>query len=296
MAIYEQIASNKHKSLLLILLFFVVLGLLGYAFGVYTGDTFGALTLAGIIAIIMALVSYYKGDKVALSIAGAYPITAEQNQYLWRIVENLCIAQGMPMPRVYLIPDQAMNAFACGRDPEHASIAFTEGIVAKLENEELEGVAAHELSHIKNLDIRLQTLVIVLIGMIAILSDMFLRSGRFFRSGRNEREGGAGVIVLVGFALALLAPVIANLIKLAISRRREFLADASGALATRYPEGLARALEKINADGTPLHRASSATAHLFIASPFGRGGGTMSKLFSTHPPIAERVAALRKMA
>lgn len=293
---YNQISSNKRKSWLLVLLFFVVLGLLGYTWGLYSGDRFGALTLAGIIAIIMALTGYFAGDKVALSLAGAYPTGAQQNPYVWRLVENLCLSQGMPMPKVYLIPDQAMNAFACGRDPEHASIAFTEGIVAKLENEELEGVTAHELSHVKNLDIRLQTLVIVLVGMVSIFSDIFLRSGRFFRGGRGEREGGAGAIVLIGFVLALFAPLIANLIKLAVSRRREFLADASGALATRYPEGLARALEKIQADGTPLHRASTATAHLYIASPFGRGGSALTRLFSTHPPVAERVAALRKMA
>lgn len=293
---YDQIAANKSKSWFLILLFFVVVVLLGFAFGAYTGDYFGTLTLAGIIAITMALSSYYAGDKVALSLAAAYPISAESNPYVWRLVENLCIAQGMPMPKVYLIPDQAMNAFATGRDPGHASIALTEGIVAKLENEELEGVIAHELSHIKNYDIRLQTLVVVLVGIISIMADIFLRSGRFVRGGRSSRSGGNGAIVLIGFTLALFAPLIANLIKLAISRKREFLADASGALSTRFPDGLAKALEKIGNDGTPLARATEATAHLYFTSPFGAQPNFLGKLFATHPPIAERVAALRKMA
>ncbi len=293
---YDQIAANKNKSWLLILLFLVVIALLGYAFGAYTGDYFGVLTIAGLIAIVMALISYYAGDKVALSLAGAYRITAEQNPYVWRLVENLCITQGMPMPKVHLIPETAMNAFACGRSPEHASIALTEGLIAKLENEELEGVIAHELSHIKNYDIRLQTLVVVLVGVISILSDVFLRSGRFIRGGRSSKSGGAGAIVIIGLVLALLAPLIANLIKLAVSRKREFLADASGALASRYPEGLARALEKIAADGTPLTRAAEATAHLYFSSPFGNTPSFLGRMFSTHPPIAERVAALRHMA
>lgn len=292
---YDQIAANKRKSWLLILLFLVVIALLGYAFGAYTGDYFGTLSLAGIIAIVMALTGYYKGDKIALSLAGAYQITAEQNPYLWRLIENLCIAQGMPMPKVYMIPDTAMNAFACGRDLKHSAVAFTEGIVAKLENEELEGVVAHELSHIKNFDIRLQTLVVVLIGLISILSDVLLRSTRYVRGGRSSRSNGAGAIVILGLVLALLAPLIANLIKLAVSRKRELLADASGALASRYPEGLARALEKIGAEGAPLQRATEATAHLYFASPFGNAPSFLGKLFSTHPPIAERVQALRQM-
>lgn len=291
---YDQITANKQKSWLLILLFLVVIAGLGYAFGAYTGDYFGVLTLAGIIAIIMGLTGYYGGDKVALSLAGAYPITSEQNPYVWRLVENLCIAQGMPMPKVYMMPETAMNAFATGRNPEHASIALTEGLVARLENEELEGVIAHELSHIKNYDILLQTLVVVLVGVISIMADIFLRSGRFVRGGR--RSGGAGAIVLIGVILSLFAPLIANLIKLAVSRKREFLADASGALSTRYPEGLAKALEKIGADSTPLTRVAEATAHLYFTSPFGGQPNLLGRLFATHPPIAERVATLRKMA
>ncbi len=293
---YNQIAANKRKSWFLVVIFFGLIVALGYVWGAWNGDYVGTITFAAVLATVMALVSYYQGDRIALGLSGAVPITAEsENPYVWRLVENLCIAEGIPMPKVYLIPDQAMNAFACGRNPEHASIALTEGIVAKLENEELEGVIAHELSHIKNYDTRLGTLVIVLVGLVSILSNLFMRSGRFL-GGNRDREGNAGgILMIVGFVLILLSPLIANLIKLAISRRREFLADASGALLTRYPEGLARALEKIQADGTPVTRLSEATAHLYFSSPFGAEPGFVSRLFSTHPPTAERVTALRAM-
>ena len=295
---YSQITANKQKTWALITIFLVVILALGYMFGADSGNWYGPLTIAGVGAIVMALTGYYAGDKIALGLAGAYPISKTDNSYVWNLVENLCISQGLPMPKVYLIPDQAMNAFATGRDPQHSSIALTQGLVAKLANEELEGVIAHELSHIKNLDIRLGTLVIVLVGMIVILSDIFLRSQLFFGAGRRfgNQNNGSGVIMMVGLILAILSPLIANLIKLAISRKREYLADAAGALATRYPEGLARALEKIAADGQPLQRASQATAHLYISSPFGAGAKRMTKLLSTHPPLAERVKALRQMA
>ena len=296
---YNEIAANKRKSWFLVLLFIVVIGLLGYTWGIYSGDTFGALSLAGIIAIIMALASYYAGDKVALSLAGAYPVkTRDQNPYLWNLVENLCIAKGLPMPKVYLLPEQAINAFATGRQPACASIAVTEGAVAKLENEELEGVLAHELSHIANYDIRFATLVIILLGVLSILSDIFLRSTHFIGGGKrsNSRGGNAtGILLLIGLVLALLSPIIGKLIQLAVSRRREFLADASGALLTRYPEGLAKALEKIQQDGLPMSRVSEATAHLYLTSPFGARPSFLGRLFMTHPPIAERVVALRKM-
>jgi heat shock protein HtpX len=295
---YDLIAANKRKSWLLVMLFVAVIGLLGYAWGIYSGDAFGALSVAGVIAIIMALTGYYTGDKVALSLAGAYPIkTREQNPYVWNLLENLCIAKGMPMPRLYLLPEQAINAFATGRNPQHASIAVTEGAVAKLENEELEGVLAHELSHVANYDIRFATLIVVLVGTLAIFSDIFLRSrswlGRRDHNSREEKMGG--VIMLVGMVLAFLAPLIGKLIQLAISRRREFLADAAGALLTRYPEGLAKALEKIQQENLPLTRVSNATAHLYLASPFGAKPNFLTKLFLTHPPIEERVAALRKI-
>ncbi|MDP3986586.1 MAG: M48 family metallopeptidase [Candidatus Veblenbacteria bacterium] len=295
---YDSIAANKRKSWLLVVLFVVVIALLGYAWGAYSGDTFGALSVAGVVAIVMALTSYYGGAKIALSLSGAYQLAnREQNSYVWNLVENLCIAKGLPMPKVYLIPEPAINAFATGRSPEHAAIAITEGAVAKLENEELEGVIAHELSHIANYDIRLATLVIVLLGTLSILSDIFLRSTHFIGGGRRGSSRGgnaAGIMLLIGLVLALLSPLLGKLIQLAISRRREFLADAAGALLTRYPEGLARALEKIEQDNTPLKRVSEATAHLYLASPFGSKPSLLGRLFMTHPPLAERVQALRQ--
>jgi heat shock protein HtpX len=210
------------------------------------------------------------------------------------MVENLAITAGVPTPRVYIIPSQSLNAFATGRDPEHAAIALTTGIVEKLENEELEGVVAHELSHIKNYDIRLMTLVVVLVGTIVLLSDYMFRWGFIF-GGRSRNSQAGRWIAILGLVLLLISPIIAELIRLAVSRKREFLADASGALLTRYPEGLAKALEKISA-AQPMEQPSRATAHLFIASPFGGKSKTgFLRLFSTHPPAVERIAALREM-
>lgn len=297
---YKQIASNKRRSVILIFLFITIIAAIGWAFSELTDFGYGALVLAIIISVLLAVFGYYQGDKVALRTAGAKPIKKEENPYVYRMVENLCITAGVPTPKVYIINDPAPNAFACGRSPEHASIAMTTGIIEKLENEELEGVIAHELSHIKNYDIRMMTLVVVLVGTVALLSNWFIRSQMFgFGRRRDNRSGGqlAMVLLLVGVVLAILSPLIAQLIKLAISRKREFLADASGALLTRYPEGLARALEKIADYNKPLLHANNATSHLYISNPFGahalRG---LAKLFSTHPPITERTAALRKMA
>jgi heat shock protein HtpX len=228
---------------------------------------------------------------------GAVEIKKEDNPYVYRMVENLCITAGVPTPKVYIINSPALNAFATGRDPEHASIALTTGIIQALENEELEGVIAHELSHIKNFDIRLMTIVVVLVGSIAIISNWFFRAN-FFMGGRksNDKEGGqfGAIIMIVGLVLMILSPIIAELIKLAISRKREYLADASGSLLTRYPEGLARALEKISKSNTPLQTASAATAHLFISNPLK--GKSLTSLFSTHPPIEDRINKLRGMA
>jgi heat shock protein HtpX len=297
---YKQITSNKRKTALLLALFTVLVMLIGWAFGEYTDIGYGGLGIAGAVAVVMGLTSYFSGDKLALATSGAKgPIAKNDNAYLYRMVENLAITSGLPMPKVYVIADPAINAFATGRDPKHASIAVTTGAIEKLENEELEGVLAHELSHIQNYDIRLMMVVIVLIGIIALLSDWFLRIsfwGGGNRGGRSERGGQAGAILMVvGLVLLILSPIIGELIKLSVSRKREFLADASGALLTRYPEGLARALEKIQAQNIPLKRANNATAHLFLASPFGRTKHTFSKLFQTHPPVAERIAALRAM-
>lgn len=289
---YSQIDSNKRKSIILIAIFTILVIFLGYVIGQATGYGYNGLIIAIIISIVMTLTSYYKGDVIALKTAGAVgPISQEQNPYVYRLVENLAITAGIPMPKIYIINDPALNAFATGRDPEHASIALTTGIIQALENEELEGVIAHELSHIKNYDIRLMMLVIVLVGVVTLLADWFLRFN-FFRSSDNRQNNGA-IFALVGLILAILSPLFAELIKLAISRKREFLADASAALLTRYPEGLARALEKISQQ-PDIKRANKATAHLYIANPFSKNN--FSKLFSTHPPIAERISALRKMA
>jgi heat shock protein HtpX len=297
---YKQITSNKRKSILLITIFIVFILLLGWLIGEISGYGYNALIIAALVSLIMTATSYYNGDKIALWAAGAKgPITKEENPYVYRLVENLCITAGLPMPKIYLIPDPVPNAFATGRDPKHASIALTTGIIERLENEELEGVIAHELSHIKNYDIRLMTIVIVLVGTVVLLSDWLLRF-RFYGARRDDREGGGqigAILLLIGLILALLSPLIAQLIQLAISRKREFLADADGALLTRYPEGLARALEKIAAYKQPLKHANDATAHLYISNPFGeKTQKFFHKLFSTHPPIEERIKALREMA
>jgi len=295
--VYSQITSNKRKSILLIAIFVVFVALLGWLLGEYSGYGYGGLLLAAIISLIMALFSYYGGDKVALITSGAKgPIKKEENPYIYRLVENLCITAGLPTPKIYVIPDPAPNAFATGRDPKNSSIALTTGLIESLENEELEGVIAHELSHIKNYDIRLMMLVIVLVGTVALISDWFLRVRLFGKNNDSDNQIGK-LLAIAGIILALLSPFIAQLIKLAISRKREFMADADGALLTRYPEGLAKALEKISNYKTPLKKANNAVAHLYISNPFGgKTKNSLHNLFSTHPPIEERVAFLREMA
>lgn len=293
---YSQIDTNKRKSFLLIIFFVIFVLFLGWVVGQISNAGYAGIIIAAIIALFMSLSGYYSGDKVALWSAGAKEIKKTDNPYVYNMVENLCIAAGVPAPKVYIINDSSPNAFATGRDPKHASIALTTGIIDKLENEELEGVIAHELSHIKNYDIRLMTLVVVLVGIVSLLAHWFLRFSFFGGRSRDSKQGSAGTILLIiGLVLMILSPIIANLIKLAISRKREFLADASASLLTRYPEGLAKALEKISQSNQPLKKASGATAHLYIASPFGNKKNITSKLFSTHPPIKERVNALRKM-
>lgn len=297
---YSQIAANKRKTWLLIAIFTAVVVAVGYAFGQYTGGGYGMLVFAALVSGTMTLVSYFAGDKIALATSGAKPVTREHSPYLHRLVENLAIAAGMPMPKLYLIQAPQINAFATGRDPQHASIAVTTGAIEQLQNEELEGVLAHELSHISNYDIRLMTVVIVLVGIVTLLSDFFFRLRWYGGSSsdrRSDKGNANGVLMLVGFIALILAPIIGKLIQLAISRRREFLADASGSLLTRYPDGLASALEKIGSTNQqPMPQAHQATAHLYISSPFGRAGERISRMFSTHPPLAERIKALREMA
>lgn len=290
---YSQITSNKRQSVALITIFIVILLVLGYVFGIVSGiGDLAGLFLATILSFIITMVSYFKGDKIALASSGAKAIGKEENPYVYRMIENLCITSGLPVPKVYIINDPAINAFATGRNPETASVAVTTGAIEQLTNEELEGVLAHEMSHIQNYDIRFMMLVAVLVGSIAILSNILLRSGHL--RGRS-REGGnvLAVFMLVGIVLAILSPLVAELIKLAISRRREYLADASGTLLTRYPEALAKALEKIGAQNMPMQNASKATAHLFFANPFS--GKKLANLFSTHPPIQDRINKLRNV-
>lgn len=296
---YNQITANKRRTVILIAIFIAVVLGLGYLYDYLygAGYGYGGLVMAAVISVVMALTSYFAGDKLALAVSGAKAITKEQNAYLYRIVENLCIAQGMPVPKIHIIQDPAINAFATGRDPKHASIAVTTGALEKLQNEELEGVIAHELSHIKNYDIRVMTIVIVLVGIISLLSQWMFRMQYFGRGRRDDRGGNAGaILMIIGLVLMILAPLVAELIKLAVSRRREYLADASGALMTRFPAGLANALEKIGAQKAPMLRANEATAHLYIANPFGTTRKWLSSAFSTHPPIQDRIKILRQMA
>lgn len=292
---YNQITANKRKTFFLIALFTLIIWGIGALFGYLYGSAWYGIVPAVALSLIMTLVSYYSGDTIALAASGAKPV-AEKNDapYVWNMLENLCIAQGLPMPKLYLIDDPAINAFATGRNPAHASVAVTTGAIQKLENEELEGVLAHELSHVKNYDILVMTIVVVLVGVIVLLSDWLFRA-QFYQSGNDRDRGSNAAFLVIGLVLMLLAPLVAELIKLAVSRQREYLADASGALLTRYPEGLAAALEKIGTDAQPMKHANHATAHLFFSSPFKGSKDWMMKLFSTHPPIEERVARLRGM-
>jgi len=294
---YKEIDSNKRKTWLLVAIFLSLFIFLGWFLDKYFDGNGGIFILAIIISLSMTLVSYFQGDKIALASTGARAIKKEDNPYIYRMVENLCITAGLPTPKIYIIPSPALNAFATGRDPQHASIALTTGIIDALENEELEGVIAHELSHIRNYDIRLMTIVVVLVGAIALISDIVFHGGllRGRRNSDNNNSSLGGILAIVGIILLILSPIISELIKLAISRKREYLADASGALLTRYPEGLARALEKISSSKTPLATASTATAHLFISNPL-RPGKSISGLFSTHPPAEDRIKKLRGMA
>lgn len=255
----------------------------------------GILYFGVAFALFMNFFSYWYSDKIVLSMSGARRIEKKDHPELYNITENLCITAGLPLPKIYVISDAAPNAFATGRNPEHAAIAVTTGLLDRLERSELEGVIAHELSHIGNRDILLSTIIVTLVGFIALISDMFMRSSLYGGIRRDKDSRAGGIIIIIALVLAILAPIIGSLIHLAISRKREFLADASGALLTRYPEGLAGALEKISSYPVSMIKANHATAHLYIASPFkGRDeAGFLTKIFMTHPPIAERVTALR---
>jgi len=292
---YTQQSSNIVKTYLLMGLFLVVIVGLGYFVSVYYSNP-GILYVAVIFSLFMNVASFWWSDKIVLSMSKAREAKREEFFDFYTSAENLSIAAGLPMPKLYVIDDPAPNAFATGRDKNHAVVAVTIGLLQKLDKSELEGVIAHELSHIGNRDILLMSAVVVLVGFVSIISDMFLRSMWFGGGNRDNNNKAGGVLAIVGIALIILSPIIATLIKMAISRRREYLADASGALLTRYPEGLASALEKISNYNLPMKNTSNATAHLFISNPFGGKATAISNLFQTHPPIAERIKILRGMS
>lgn len=295
--LYDQKGANIRKTWLLMIMFLVLIVFIGWLFG-YLYNSPEILYFAILLSLFMNFFAYWYSDKVALAMSGAKPVKREENQYLYRIVENLCITAGLPLPRLYIINSPQINAFATGRSPKHSAVAVTTGAIEKLENEELEGVIAHELSHIGNRDILISSVVVVLAGLVAILADWFLRASMWGGFGRdNDNKQGGAIVLLIGLAVAILAPLVATVIRLAVSRRREFLADASSALLTRYPDGLANALEKIARDDVPLRYAHNGTAHLFISNPFkGKTGKNwFAKLFMTHPPLEERIKILRGM-
>lgn len=286
--LYTHQAQNIRKTWLLMTTFFVLIVAIGYAFSYYYQNP-NILYIFLAFSIGMNVYAYWNSDKVAIKLSGAIPAEPTQYKELHNIVENLSITAGLPKPRVFIINDTAPNAFATGRDKDHSAVAVTTGLLQILDRNELEGVIAHELSHIGNRDILISTVAVVLAGFITIVADMFIRS-QLFGGNRDSDNKAGGVLVIVGIVLAILAPIFASLIQLAISRKREFLADASGALLTRYPEGLASALQKISQYSQPMAKASKATAHLFIANPFG--ANKIKSLFSTHPPVQARVEAL----
>ena len=294
--LYTHKDSNVRKTFFLFSLFLIIVIGIGWAFSYIYGDS-SILIIAVIFSGAMSFVSYWYSDKIVLRMAHAIPASKESARELYNIVENLSITAGLPMPKIYIIREAAPNAFATGRNPEHAVVAVTMGLLEKLNKTELEGVIAHELSHIGNRDILVSTVAVVLVGFVALISDWFMRSlfwrGMFGGNDRDRGQAGA-IMMIVGIALSILAPIGAILIQLAISRKREFLADASGALLTRYPEGLASALQKIAGDHTPMRVAQNTTAHLWINDPFrGKKTPFLHKLFMTHPPVENRIRALK---
>ena len=287
---YSEIAKNKRKTVVLIAGFLVLIATLAYFAGVYAGDY--TITIGVLIgSFFYVLFSYFGSASAALAFNGAKAIGKQDDPRLWRTVENLAITEGLPMPKVYIMQDAGLNAFATGRDPKHASVAITSGLLEALDNNELQGVMAHELAHVKNYDIRVSIVVFGLVSIVSIFADIFLRISLF--GGNSDDESDNSMLIFLGIVAMILAPIIAALIQSAISRKREYLADASGALTTRYPEGLASALEKIKAGGSATKRQNTSTAHLFIANPMR--GKSFAGLFSTHPKIDDRISVLRTM-
>jgi heat shock protein HtpX len=300
---YDQISANRRNAFLLALLVVLILGALGFSVGyALTGEPAGALGATGIavvIGLVMALGSYFAGDQLVLATSGAKPVDEATAPQLMNVVREMAIAANIPMPKVHLIDDSAPNAFATGRDPKHASIAVTTGLLDKLDREELQGVIGHELSHVRNLDIRFALIVGVLVGSIALLSDFFLRFTFWGGARRSSRDRGGGglqmIMMVVALILAVLAPIAARMVQLAVSRQREYLADASSVEVTRNPYGLERALAKISADREVLEVANRATQHLYFTNPIKKFEDRASGLFSTHPPIVERINRLRQL-
>jgi len=295
--IYTHKASNIQKTWLMFTVFFGVVIGVGFIFGQVYGNPI-ILYVAVIFSSFMSVISYWYSDKIVLGMYHAQPVTRESARELYNIVENLAITAGLPTPKIYIVPESQPNAFATGRDPEHAVVAVTEGLLQRLNKTEIEGVLAHELSHIGNRDMLLSTVAVILAGFISLLTDMFMRSWLWGGFGdRDNDRGNGGVFIIIGIALSILAPIAATLMRLAISRKREFLADASGVLLTRYPEGLASALQKISSDTTPMATANNTTAHLWLDDPFDKRKKTpwLHTLFMTHPPIEERIKILREM-
>jgi heat shock protein HtpX len=301
--VYEQIAANRWKSIALVVGAFVLLGAVGYAIGVITEFGPAGVVIGLVIAAFMSIGSYFYGDRVVLASARAREVTPDEEPRLHNIVEGLAIAAGIPKPKVYVVPEQAPNAFATGRDPEHSHVAVTRGLLDTMNRVELEGVIAHELSHVLDRDILLGTIVATLVGAVVLMSEFFMRTwwwgGLGGRRG-DDRGGGpaTAIIFMLGFVLLILAPLFGQLIRLAVSRQREYLADAQGAMLTRYPPGLASALRKIGASSQAMRSANNATAHLWLAQPSRIEGdrvSTMERVFSTHPPIAERIRRLEEM-
>lgn len=283
---YSEIAANKRKTVFMMFLFIVLVSLLGWVFGQFFDNPYLSIyVLIG--AFVYVAMSYFSSSKLALGLNKAKEISKNDNPRLFRILENLAITEGLPTPKIYIIDDKALNAFATGRDPQHASVAATTGLLDALDDKELQGVMAHELGHVKNYDIRVSMIVFALVAVVAIISDIMIRSLWFSNDNDNR------AFFVIGIVAAILAPISATLIQLSVSRKREYLADATGALTTRYPEGLASALEKLKIGGTALKSQNSSTAHLFFANPLKKGG--LTNLFSTHPPIDERIKRLTEM-
>lgn len=291
---YNQIDANKRKTVYLMFGFFVLVGALSWLLSSVYNDI-SILVFSGVFAVGYTLWGYFASSKLALTINGAKQIQKSDNPRLFRIVENLAITNGLPTPKIYIIEDTGLNAFATGRDPQHASVAVTSGLLGVLEDTELEGVMAHELGHVKNYDIRVSMVAFALVGVISLLCDFFLRMSFWggFSGDDNDSDSGNSIMMVLAIVAIILAPIVAVLIQLAISRKREYLADATGALTTRYPEGLARALEKIRDGGSNLRRQNSSTAHFFIENPLKRK--SISSLLSTHPPVEDRIRILRNM-